>query len=128
MNKKFLIIDDDPIIRILIQKMIEVLDESVNCYPYENGETGLSALKALETSADTIFVLLDINMPVLDGWGVLDGLRNMKFNNLQLYIVTSSTDESDIIKAKEYPFIRKFYHKPILNENIIEILNSHDIK
>ncbi|OXA78680.1 CheY chemotaxis protein or a CheY-like REC (receiver) domain [Flavobacterium aquidurense] len=128
MNKTVLIVDDDPIIRLIIQNMIHNLDSSVNCHQCVNGEVGLTALETLQNSTDIIVVLLDINMPVLNGWGVLDGLQKINldsFNKFQLYIVTSSIDESDKITAQSYPVIKKFYHKPLTKQDIEEILNSH---
>ena len=127
MSKTVLIVDDDPIVRLVIQRMIHNMDRSVNCYPCDNGEVGLAVLETLQNSGDGIVVLLDINMPVLNGWGFLDKLRKIdidSFTNFQLYIVTSSTDESDKLKAQSYPVIKKFYHKPLSKEAITEILNT----
>lgn len=130
MNKIVLIVDDDPIVRFVIQKMIHKLDDSVYCHHCDNGEMGLAVLETLQNSNDTIVVLLDINMPVLNGWGFLDGLQKIKpesFNKFQLYIVTSSTDESDKLKSQSYPVIKKLYHKPLSKQDIEEILNLDDI-
>lgn len=128
MNKTILIVDDDPIVRMIIQKMIHNMDSSVNCYQCDNGEVALSVLETLRMTIDDIVVLLDINMPVLNGWGFLDNLKKINLNSFtkfQLYILTSSTDESDMLKAQSYPVIRKFYHKPLTKQDIEEILNSH---
>lgn len=130
MNKTVLIVDDDPIVRLIIKNMIHNMDRSVNCHQCVNGEVGLTVLETLQNSTDIIVVLLDINMPVLNGWGFLDGLQKINldsFNKFQLYIVTSSIDESDKIKAQSYPVIKKFYHKPLSKQDITEILNSYEI-
>tara|TARA_R110000744_G_scaffold71015_3_gene143173 strand:- start:101 stop:496 length:396 start_codon:yes stop_codon:yes gene_type:complete len=129
LNKTVLIVDDDPIVRLVIQKMIHNLDSSVNCLQCDNGEVGLSALETLRNATDDIVVLLDINMPVLNGWGFLDSLPKINldsFNRFQLYIVTSSTDESDKFKSQSYPVVKKLYHKPLSKLNVIEILNSDE--
>lgn len=130
MNKKVLIVDDDPIVRIIIQKMIHNLDSSVFCYQCDNGEVGLSVLETLQNATDTIVVLLDINMPVLNGWEFLESLKKINldsFNIFQLYIVTSSTDESDKLKAQSYPVVKGLYHKPVSKQDIAEILDFHEI-
>ncbi|OOG75424.1 response regulator [Flavobacterium sp. A45] len=126
MNKTILIVDDDPIVRMIIQKMIHNMDSSVNCHQCDNGEVGLSVLETLRKTIDDVVVLLDINMPVLNGWGFLDNLEKINLNSFtkfQLYIVTSSTDESDMLKAQSYPVIKKFYHKPLSKQDIELILN-----
>lgn len=130
MNKTVLLVDDDPIVRFVIQKMIHKLDGSVYCHHCDNGEMGLAVLETLQNSNDAIVVLLDINMPVLNGWKFLDSLQRTNpgpLNKLHLFIVTSSTDESDRLKAQSYPLIKKVYHKPLTKQNIIEILNPDDI-
>lgn len=127
MTKTVLIIDDDPIIRKIIQKMIYIVDVSVICYHCENGEVGLSFLKKLQGSTDPVIVLLDINMPILDGWGVLDEVEKMNLemiDNVKFYIVSSSTDDSDKLKSQGYPLIKKFYSKPLSKQDIIAVLNS----
>lgn len=130
MNKIVLIVDDDPIVRLIIQKMVHNMDSSVNCHQCDNGEVGLAVLETLQNSTNIIVVLLDINMPVLNGWGFLDSLQKINldsFNKFQLYIITSSTDESDKLKAQSYPVIKRFYHKPLSKQDIEEILDSHEI-
>lgn len=130
MDKIILLVDDDPIVRLVIQKMIHNIDSSVNCHQCDNGEVGLHVLETLRNATDAIVVLLDINMPELNGWEFLDSLQKINLNSFtifQLYIVTSSTDESDKLKAQSYPVIKKFYHKPLSKQDIEEILNSHEI-
>lgn len=128
MNKTVLLVDDDPIVRLIIQKMIHNFDNLVNCLPCANGQVGLSVLATLQnTTQDAIVVLLDINMPVVNGWEFLDSLPDINlesFSTFKLFIVTSSTDESDIVKAQSYPVIKKFYHKPLSKQAIAEILES----
>ncbi|APS40237.1 response regulator transcription factor [Salegentibacter sp. T436] len=87
MKKTVLIVDDDPIVRLVIQRMIHNLDSSVNCLQGDNGAVGLALLETLLNSTDAIVVLLDINMPVLNGWEFLDSLEQINFgpfNKLQL--------------------------------------------
>ena len=128
MKKEIIIIDDDPILRLLVQKRIHNIDSSIRCHPCENGKLGLEAMAPFLISANPIGVLLDINMPVLDGWGVLDHLEKLNLvtiKNIQVYIVSSSIDKSDVLKANQYALVKKFFHKPLKKEDIIEILNGN---
>jgi CheY-like chemotaxis protein len=66
-------------------------------------------------------------MPVLDGWGFLDQIEKCAFYNIQqlvIYIVSSSTDESDLLKSKKYKFVSGFFHKPISSKNLASIIGS----
>ncbi len=57
-------------------------------------------------------MFLDINMPRLHGWGFLDEIEKCNFynmNQLIIYIVSSSIDKSDILRAKRYGFLKGFF-------------------
>ena len=129
MKRILLIVDDDPIVRLMIQRMVHNIDSSVNCHQCDDGKVGLAVLETLQNSPDFIIVLLDINMPVLNGWGFLDSLKKINldsFNKFQLYIITSSIDESDKLKAQSYPVIMRLYHKPLSKLDIKEILDFNE--
>lgn len=124
MKKEIFIIDDDPIYRIIASKIIGKIDSSLIINECENGEIGLEKLESLKNSNHEIIVLLDINMPVVNGWGFLDAIEKNNFYNLdklRIYMVSSSIDQSDIVKAEQYGFLKGFYHKPLTSENIKKI-------
>ena len=130
MNKAIVIVDDDPIVRLVIQRMVHNIDSSITCHQCENGEVGLLRIEKLQNITDYIVVLLDINMPVLNGWEFLDRLHQTSIiasNKFQLYMITSSTDASDKIKARSYPVIKKLYSKPLTNQDLKEILSSDEM-
>lgn len=121
MEKELFIIDDDPIHRLIVSKMVTSINPTLTISQCENGEIGLSKLEFLRNSTHKIIVFLDINMPILNGWGFLDEIEKCNFYNLNqlvIYIVSSSTDESDILKAKGYGFVKGFFHKPLKREDI----------
>lgn len=126
MKNELLIIDDDPIFRIIISKMINRTHPSLIINECENGEIGLSMLQQLSNSHEGIIVLLDINMPILDGWGFLKQIEEHKLYNLQklmIYIVSSSTDEVDLTNTKEYTFVKGFFHKPLTRDDLNAIID-----
>jgi CheY-like chemotaxis protein len=125
MTKHLIIIDDDRIFRLLTVIMAKNMAvSSLKLYEFEDGELGINGVGKLSNTKEKVIILLDINMPVLNGWGFLDQLKvNKYFNieNIELYIVSSSIDESDITKANGYEIVKKFIHKPI-NQNTIKTI------
>jgi CheY-like chemotaxis protein len=124
MTKEIFIIDDDLIYRMIVSRTITKIDANMQISQCENGQLGLDMLKtrALDTK---IIILLDINMPVLNGWGFLDEIKRNDFYdipNLSIYLVSSSTDESDMFKAKQYSFLDGFLHKPLNKEDISALI------
>ncbi len=124
---KILIIDDDWVYRTITSKMIAHINQSVIVEESENGETGLANLEQQADQNLKTVVLLDINMPVLDGWEFLEQIQKSNFYHLaelEIYMVSSSTDERDILKAKDYDFVKGFIIKPLSKEKIQEILTA----
>ena len=121
MKKEVFIIDDDPIYCMIASKMIHKSDPSVRICECNNGEEGLSELKTRDGADQEIVVLLDINMPVMDGWTFLEEIEKNNFyglTHLDIYMVSSSVDQSDKLKAKNYEIIKHFFHKPLSREDV----------
>ena len=119
------IVDDDLIQRMIVAKMIKIIDPNLVITQCENGKIGLAMLEKHSNSTQKIIVLLDINMPILDGWGFLDQIEKSNFYNLHqlsIHIVSSSIDESDISKASQYGFVKSFFHKPLSREDLNTVL------
>jgi CheY-like chemotaxis protein len=119
------IIDDDLIQRMIVSKMIKIINPSLVVTQCENGKIGLAMLEQHSNSNQKIIVLLDINMPILDGWGFLDQIEKSNFYNLHqlsIYIVSSSIDESDISRASQYGFVKNFLHKPLSKEDLTTVI------
>lgn len=125
---KVLIIDDDVVYRMIASKMMKLMEPSIEIVECENGKIGLESLQKQHDLSKRIAILLDLNMPVLDGWGFLETIERSTFNKLNhltIYIVTSSVDKNDILKASQYSFIESFFHKPLSKENIETVLTKN---
>ncbi len=64
-------------------------------------------------------ILLDINMPELNGWQLLEKLQQMPLpvkECIAVFMLSSSIDPSDKQKAKEYPLISGYIEKPLSRE------------
>lgn len=127
MNKTIYVIDDDPLIRLIVERMMSKADNGLTFIQCENGKMGLEKLQCHQGKFSDCIVLLDLNMPILDGWGFLDEIKSellKDYQSISLYILSSSTDKGDIEKAKQYSKVKKFYHKPLSMDDISEILGS----
>lgn len=130
MNKVFYIVDDDPIFRKMISIIIRKYEPTAICRQCENGAIALKKL-ASETKQgnhNSIIVLLDINMPVLNGWQFLQEVESStRYNipNLTLYVISSSTDLADILKAKQHDIVSQYFHKPLIDSDIRKIIKHN---
>lgn len=69
MYKTIYIIDDDALVRFIVEKMMSKVDDTLTFIHCENGKVGLEKLFEHKGDFSKCIVILDLNMPVLDGWG-----------------------------------------------------------
>jgi CheY-like chemotaxis protein len=114
---KVLIIDDDDIVRLVQGKLLQ------NCKVTKEPIKFKRAFEAVEylNSASTehhYLLMLDINMPIMNGWEFLDEIEKMSIKeNIYVLMVSSSIDYNDKEKAKKYNKIINFIEKPITAKN-----------
>lgn len=125
--KTICIIDDDPIFRFGTKKMMETVHLPLDFLIYKNGKEAfddlLPKLKLDSNLPDVI--LLDLNMPIMDGWQFLDELVKIpNSERIPIYIVSSSVDSRDIDKAKSYTIINDYIVKPFSISKIQDLLEE----
>jgi CheY-like chemotaxis protein len=119
------IVDDDPIYVFTTKQKLQVGKFCNNILIYNNGKEAFEALKALIENNNTLpdVILLDLNMPVWDGWDFLDEFQTIKANKkIAIYIVSSSDNPDDIARSKSYHIVNDFIIKPITIEKLDEEL------
>src|SRR5690606_34951775 len=92
---------------------------------YSNGKEALDFLLENYVDKNFYYILLDINMPAMDGWEFLQALEKTAFvktGNVSIHIVSSSVDDSDIKRSESYGHVQGFLHKPLSLDIIKSIL------
>lgn len=127
-SKILYVVDDDDIFQFMIKRNIKALDQDIEVIPYPDGQKALNALtEDGETSNIPDIILLDINMPVMDGWEFLKLYHHLKSKidkDITIYIVSSSANPDDIHKAQELNDIAGYITKPIDRKKIRTIIES----
>ena len=122
-----LLIDDDRTTNFLNERVIKQVD----CVDrIEVEQTGMKALKFLNAkeSAQPDLILLDINMPGMNGWEFLDEFREPqkeKQKNIVIIMITTSQNPEDAERTKTVSKISGFKKKPLTSEMLNEILREH---
>ncbi|MCX6218634.1 response regulator [Spirosoma sp.] len=119
------VIDDDKIYTLLLSQQMKVINFCETLLTFHTGKEALDYLKPIMASPELLpeVILLDLNMPVMDGWQFLDEFVQTKpAKKITIYIVSSSIDVADHIKAAAYKEVSHFYVKPITRENLTDIL------
>ena len=123
---KVLLVDDDSINNFLSEEIISGADITEEVVLLTDGQQALSYLNSLKISESEppqkLLILLDLNMPVMDGFEFLEEFKPEELEaDFQIVILTSSDNQRDIEKIKAYD-IKNFISKPITEEKLLEIL------
>jgi CheY-like chemotaxis protein len=128
--KTIWVIDDDPIYQIIVNKIIQKSELFSSASSFTNGKDAIDALKkTLENNEmPPNMILLDINMPIMDGWEFMEEmvlLKSQIHEPIHIYIVSSSIAIEDKSKAKSYSEIIAYLSKPVNSNDLILIAANH---
>jgi CheY-like chemotaxis protein len=107
---KVILVDDDPINNLVTKRLLQKINPNLEIVDFTNAIDALEHLK----SSRIDLILLDINMPEMNGWEFLNELENSG-NKTPVLMLSSSIDPSDHCKSILYKSVRGFLRKPLLN-------------
>lgn len=127
--KKFrttLLVDDDPVTNMLNSRLIQKLQLTSTAEIVTNGKEALEYLRNCSAEAMPDLILLDINMPVMNGFEFMEAYEKefaADSSCLILMMLTTSANSADLEKARSYQKITEFMSKP-LNRAKIELIKE----
>jgi CheY-like chemotaxis protein len=122
------IVDDDSIYVYGLTKLIGIKELNTRLSHFANGEEAVFALKqANEDQNLPDVILLDINMPVMDGWEFMQEFAKIKPQSgkkIAVYMVSSSVDLNDIHRAKSISEVSDYLFKPVRINQLKEVVDG----
>lgn len=102
-SKTVLIVEDNTDIREMLKMALEYRGYKV--YEAENGQKGLEALSKLKAPC---LILLDLMMPVMNGWEFMEALReDMTLLTIPIVVVTAYSEKANSLSDKTEGIIKK---------------------
>ncbi|MEP0985170.1 response regulator [Ekhidna sp.] len=125
--KRIVLIDDDDTTNYLNKLIIErsqLVDEVLS---FDTAEKALDFFSHQGSQTDKALVLLDINMPIMNGWQFLDQYQAIKNGNdsNKIVILTSSINPTDKQMAEDKPVITDYKAKPLSIDMVGELVANH---
>jgi len=126
-NLRLVVIDDDQIVLTLTSMMMRSIDKGAQISCFSKPARDINEILAIVANAtQRTIVFLDINMPDMNGWEVLDVVAKTTSeklpDNVRIYVLSSSINTSDKVKAYSNPLISGFFEKPLLQEDLRNLL------
>jgi len=119
------IVEDDNIASFVIKLELDNNSAFSKNEVFSNGKIAFDELVLCLEKGGKIpdLILLDINMPVMDGWEFLEVFSRLTFNKkISVLILTSSINPEDVEKSKIYNVVKGFFSKPLTSGKLDEIL------
>jgi response regulator RpfG family c-di-GMP phosphodiesterase len=122
-----LLVDDDEINNFISIKLIKKALTNTDIMACLNGRFAIDQLVEIQRKDPSQlpdYILLDINMPIMNGWEFLDEYKRINLDPLgksKIFIISSSVFSNDINKARSYPLVKDFISKPLNVDKIKEL-------
>jgi CheY-like chemotaxis protein len=128
----FLILDDDPISGVINELAVNEAFGSWNSKTFNDPVDCLDYIRASKPDATShTCILLDINMPRINGWEFLTEFSRLPqplVNAYSIVIVSSSYDPTDHQRADAHPLVADYLTKPITADALRMFMNRVEIR
>ena len=120
-QKTILVVDDSNIIRNFVKR---IFSEKYNIGMAKDGEEALNIIKANASNENIVAILLDLNMPKVDGFAVLTYMNEHQlFNSMPVSIISGDSSKDTINKAFTYPII-DMLGKPFTEADVKRVIEK----
>lgn len=122
------VVDDDAIVFMMINRMVRKRKIDVDVKEVELASVLLDNLKISSNEVNSGIILLDINMPQMDGWTFIEHLIIQRIEcPHRIYMHSSSDSTIDVNRAKSYEgIVHGYIAKNISPETLIKLLETNN--
>ncbi|MFD2744517.1 MULTISPECIES: response regulator [Sphingobacterium] len=125
------VVDDDPIFHYVCKVNLAALCKDLDFISFYDGKEALAYFMEQNNAGNVLpnVLLVDINMPLMNGWELVDHLSNQQLlTNSKLYIVSSSVSPEDSFRSLSKKEVDSYLTKPLIRENFMQICwtDNHD--
>jgi CheY-like chemotaxis protein len=123
MKLSFIIIDDRELDCYIAEKLIQKIEADININIFYNAFSALDFIKNTKVTDAITVVLLDIMMPVMNGFQFIEEFENLSEeikNNYKIIPITSSLNKTDVSKISECESVITVLKKPYTFEALVK--------
>jgi CheY-like chemotaxis protein len=121
---RLMLIDDDPVVIKICKSLFEKNHPHLQTLEFTDPVKAVEFFEASDANAPATLVLLDINMPEVSAWQVLDRIEKLPASvqaRYNIFILTSSVDKVDYRQAEQRKNVLGYLVKPFFMHTLREI-------
>lgn len=127
--KSIYLVDDDKISNFVNEKLIQHAGIFEEVRVFQSGVKALAELQQVhkEQGQAPQIILLDINMPIMNGFEFLDELAQLPASfsqNIKIVMLSSSLDNGDKERAFAYQNVIDFFIKPLATDKLVALVRN----
>jgi len=120
--KHLLLVDDSEVTNYLHTFLFVDMNIAEEIHSVLNGQEALDYIRTCSKEEQPDLILLDINMPLMDGFEFLDHFENLDVNkSIVILMVSTSVMPRDIERSKQFKQVSGFIGKPLTKEKILNL-------
>jgi CheY-like chemotaxis protein len=128
--RNIVLIDDNKLTNFFHKKILERIDCAEEIHAFENAESALEFISSSigKDSQKRDLIILDLNMPGMNGWEFIEEYRNFTEDikaNVNVIMLSSSINPDDKTKASEIKEIAEFCIKPLMEESTKDLIRKY---
>ncbi|WP_291140500.1 response regulator [Flavobacterium sp. UBA7680] len=124
----FLLIEDNLIDQLVTKKLLKKVLDIDQIFVANNGLEGLQWIIKNKKICHSLIILLDIQMPIMNGFEFLDIFETLNEeikNEIQIFVMSSTLDQEEINRIKDNIYVKDFLNKPFPIEELKKQLTSY---
>ncbi|WP_264552034.1 response regulator [Flavobacterium sp. N2038] len=121
----FLLIEDNLIDQLVIKQLLKKMLFIEEIYITNDGHEGLQWLRDNKRINKPLIIILDIQMPLMNGFDFLDAfdqLDEILKKEVQIYVLSSTLDPDEITRINQNKYVYKLLNKPFPIEEFKKIV------
>jgi CheY-like chemotaxis protein len=121
------LIEDDQAMNYYHHRLFVKQNFADEVLSYHSAVEALDGIKSLQQVA-LLYIFLDLNIPQMNGWQFIEELQKIIFDSnaqIKLFVLSSSVNPNDLMKAKQNSVVTDYLSKPLSIETITNIITTN---
>lgn len=124
---KIFLVEDSDVYRMALNRLLETCTNYSITSEFSNGSSFVASLDKIDSDSTLIpdLVLLDLYLPDMDGWDILDSIQQ-KGMTTPVIIISQSSSRADIVRSKNYENVVGYFIKSDFPANLFDMIHELD--